>query len=63
MATKKAAAKERREVTLSIPDIGLSKTKIDSLKRKFQNELVSSLGARVAATRIIIIRVRIVRAE
>lgn len=64
MATKKggkAAAKQRQEVTLSIPDIGLSQTKIDSLKRKFQNEIVSSLGAKMAAIRIIIIKVQRVR--
>ena len=46
MATKKggkAAAKQRQEVTLSIPDIGLSKTKVILLRGNFENEIVSSL--------------------
>jgi hypothetical protein len=63
-ASKKAAKAQKREVVLSVPDLGLSKKQLDSLKNSFHNELVSSLGAKMAAVpRIVIIRIRIVRAE
>jgi hypothetical protein len=60
MAKGKATA-DRREVVLQIPDIGLSKTEIDSLKKSFKSQLVATMGAKKAARPIIIIvRVRII---
>jgi hypothetical protein len=61
MARKGSSARE--EVVLQIPDIGLSDAQIASLKRSFKSQLVSTLGEKVAARpRIVIIRIRIVRA-
>jgi len=52
--------KETREVVLQIPDVGLTKPQIASLKKNFKNELVSSLGAKALARIVIQIRIRIV---
>ena len=57
------AKSSREEVVLQIPDLGLTPTQIAALKKSFKSELVSSMGGRTAArARIIIIRIRIVRA-
>ena len=61
MAKSSKAAAERQEVVLQIPDMGLSPQQIASLKKTFKNELVSSMGEKVAARpRLIIVRIRIV---
>lgn len=52
--------KEVREVVLQIPDMGLKKEQIAAMKKTFHNEIVSSLGAKVAARIIIRIRIRII---
>lgn len=63
MAAKAAKKGERQEVVLQIPDIiGLKETQIQSLKKAFKNELVSAMGEKAAAIRIIIIKVRRVSA-
>ena len=54
------SGKETREVVLQIPDIGLKKEQIASMKRNFHNEIVSSLGPKLAARIIIRIRIRII---
>ena len=57
------AKSSREEVVLQIPDIGLSKTQIESLKKSFKSQLVSTMSERsTARPRIVIIRIRIVRA-
>ena len=57
---KAASSRETREVVLQIPDVGLSKDQIASMKKKFHAEIVSSLGPKVAARIIIRIRIRII---
>jgi hypothetical protein len=60
MATKK----ERHEVVLQIPEsVGLNKDQVNSLKKAFKNQLVTSLGPKALAIRIIVVRVRIVFAS
>jgi len=55
------AAKKRQEVVVSVPDMGLSKEQLASMKKKFKSQFVSSLGEKMAAIVIIIVRIRIVR--
>jgi hypothetical protein len=59
---KKAAGQKEQKVVMTIPDMGLSKSQINTLKRKFKNELVNSLGGTeaVAARRIIIVVVVVI---
>jgi hypothetical protein len=58
MAKKSAG---RKEVVLQIPDLGLSKAQIASVKKAFKNQLVSTMaeksGARAA---VVAVRVRII---
>jgi hypothetical protein len=56
--------KKRHEVVVQVPDIGLSKTQLASMKKAFRNQFVSSLGEKADAI-IVIVRIRIivVRAE
>jgi hypothetical protein len=65
-AEREAMAKsksKREEVVLQIPDLGLTDSQIASLKKSFKSELISSMGGKAAArARIVIIRIRIVRA-
>ena len=43
--------------------MGLSNEQIDSLKKSFKTQLVSTMGARVAARpRVIVIKVRVIAA-
>ena len=58
----KAKKGGRQEVVLQVPDIGLSDTQLQSLKKSFKNELVATMGEKAAALVIVIIRIRIVRA-
>ena len=51
----KASANER-EVELRIPDLKLTKPQMAAMKKKFENEIVTSLGTKAA---IVVIRVRI----
>lgn len=59
------AAKKRHEVVIQVPDLGLSKPQLAAMKKAFKNQIVSSLGEKLAAVVIIIVRIRIivVRAE
>lgn len=64
MAKKTKSAQGRQEVVLQIPDLGLSDKEIDSLKKNFKNQLVSTMGAKAAARpRIVVVRIRIVFAQ
>jgi len=56
--------KQRHEVVVQVPDLGLSKPQLASLKKAFKNQFVSSLGDK-ADVIIVIVRIRIivVRAE
>ena len=63
MATKKAAANAKeKKVVLTLPDIGLKQTEINSLKKRFKNELMTSMGGEsaLAARRIIIVVVVVI---
>jgi len=62
MTTKKATGEKEQKVVLTIPDMGLSKAQINTLKKRFQNDMVESLGGkeRLAARRIIIVVVVVV---
>jgi hypothetical protein len=55
------AQKQRHEIVVQIPDMGLSKDQITSLKKEFKNQFVSSLGEKRAAIIIVIVRIRIIR--
>ncbi|MBR0714335.1 hypothetical protein [Bradyrhizobium liaoningense] len=56
-----AAKNTQHKVVLTIPDIGLSKTQINSLKRNFKNEVVTHLGGpEVLARRRIVVVVVVV---
>jgi hypothetical protein len=57
---KKAAPKKKHEVVLQIPDMGLTDAQIDSLKKSFKNELVSSMKERATVV-IVVVVVRVVR--
>ena len=48
------------KVVLTIPDIGLSKSQINSLKKNFKNEVVTHLGGAEALARRRIIVVVVV---
>jgi hypothetical protein len=50
------AASNVREVELRIPDLKLTKPQMTAMKKKFENEIVTSLGSKAA---IVVIRVRI----
>jgi len=54
----------RQEVVLQIPELGLSDAALASLKKSFKSELVSSMGTRPGAVaRIVVVRIRVVRAS
>jgi hypothetical protein len=53
--------KKRQEVVVQVPDMGLSKAQLTTMKKHFKNQFVSSLGEKMAAIVIIIVRIRIVR--
>jgi hypothetical protein len=55
------AAKKRHEVVVQVPDMGLSKAQLSAMKQQFKNQFVSSLGEKMAAIVIVIVRIRIVR--
>lgn len=55
------AAKKRQEVVVQVPDMGLSKEQLASMKKAFKSQFVSSLGEKMAAIIIVIVRIRIVR--
>ncbi len=55
------ATKKRQEVVVQVPDMGLSKDQLASIKKSFKNQFVSSLGEKMAAIIIIIVRIRVVR--
>jgi hypothetical protein len=58
------ASSHEQEVEVRVPNIGLSKQQLESLKTSFQNHLVSTMGEKsAAATRIIIVRIRIIIAD
>ncbi len=62
-----AARNTEHKVVLTVPDIGLSKTQINSLKKNFKNEVTTHLGGPEALARrriiIIIVVVIIARAK
>jgi hypothetical protein len=55
-----AAKNTEHKVVMTIPDIGLSKAQINSLKRNFKNEIVTHLGGAEALARRRIIVVIVV---
>jgi len=55
------AAKKRQEVVVHVPDMGLSKEQLTSMKKSFKSEFVSSLGEKLAAIVIIIVKIKVVR--
>ncbi|TPQ36015.1 hypothetical protein C2U70_13695 [Bradyrhizobium guangdongense] len=56
-----AAKNTEHKVVLTIPDIGLTKTQINSLKKNFKNEVITHLGgAEVLARRRIVVVVVVV---
>ena len=56
------AGQVEHKAVLTLPDMGLSKSQINTLKKRFKNELVTSLGGAeaVAARRIVIVIVVII---
>ena len=65
MAEARSAKPREREAVLVLPDIGLKKTEIDSMRKRFENSLVESLGGRDALARravIVVVVVVIVKA-
>ena len=62
MAVKKNT---EHKVVLTVPDIGLSKTQINSLKKNFKNEVVTHLGGpeALARRRIIVVVVVVIIAR
>ena len=55
---------KEHEVEVRIPNIGLSKEQLQSLKTSFQNHLVSTMGEKSAALpRIVVVRIRIIVVE
>ena len=62
-----AAKNTEHKVVLTVPDIGLSKTQINSLKKNFKNEVVTHLGGPEALTRrriiVVVVVVIIARAK
>ncbi|HXU39141.1 MAG TPA: hypothetical protein VN937_22495 [Blastocatellia bacterium] len=62
MAKSKAAGKTEQKVVMTIPDMGLSTSQVNALKKKFQNEIVTSLGGqdRLKARNIVIVIVVII---
>ncbi len=58
-----AKASAREQVVLELPDLGLSKAQLASLKKSFKAELVSSMPQKTAATRIVVVIIRIRRAQ
>jgi len=55
------AAKKRQEIVVHVPDMGLSKEQLTSMKKSFKSEFVSSLGEKLAAIVIIIVKIKVVR--
>jgi hypothetical protein len=55
-----AAKNTEHKVVMTIPDIGLSKAQINSLKKNFKNEIVTHLGGAEALARRRIIVVIVV---
>ena len=51
------AKNTEHKVVLTIPDIGLTKTQINSLKKNFKNDIVTHLGGAkaLAAQRIVVV--------
>lgn len=56
-----ADKKQRQEVVVQVPDMGLTKDQMASMKKSFKNQFVASIGEKMAAIRIIIVRIRIIR--
>jgi hypothetical protein len=55
---------DQHEVVVQIPDIGLSKEQLSSLKESFKNQIVSTMGHKSgAAARIVVVVIRVVRAS
>lgn len=55
-----AAKSTEHKVVLTLPDIGLSKAQVNSLKKNFKNEVVTHLGGAEALARRRIIVVVVV---
>jgi hypothetical protein len=55
----KQPAPTETQVVMTVPDFGLSKTQVNSMKKKFESQVIESLGgkAALAAQRI---RVRVI---
>ena len=61
-----AAAGNEMKVVMTIPDLGLSKAQVNSLKRRFQNQIVEHLGGKEALARrriVVVVVVVIVFAQ
>src|SRR5208337_4491363 len=61
LRSNEMAAKKRQEVVVYVPDMGLSKEQLTSMKKSFKSQFVSSLGEKMAAIVIIIVRIKVVR--
>lgn len=59
MAARKTGRQEHK-VVVTLPDMGLSKTQIASLKRRFKNDIVTSMGGPEALPANIIIIIVVV---
>jgi len=53
---------KERKIVLTIPEMGLTKSQINTLKRRFKNEVVNSLGGpeALAARRTVVVVVVVV---
>jgi hypothetical protein len=61
-----APANTEHKVVLTIPDIGLSKKNINSLKKSFKNQVVTELGGMEALARrriVVVVVVVVIVAE
>ncbi len=57
----KQPATTETEVVMTVPDFGMSKAQVNSMKKKFESQVVESLGGKAAlAARRIRVRVVIV---
>ncbi len=62
MTSRRAAGTREQKVVMTLPDMNLKPAEINSLKKRFKNEVVTSLGGAeaLARRRIVIIIVVII---
>ena len=50
----------KKEVTISLPDMGLKKKELEKLKKAYENKLVETLNRRALSGVVYVVRVRVV---